>query len=154
MRKTLVCFLTILVAGGSIIAGVPENPAEQILEQYFLIHKSLAADSAEGVSAAAARIASISRQTAGTEMKIKTQLIDLSEAAARLQTDDLKTASNEFGELSKSLIAYLQAAGAKRNPPYQFFCPLVKKNWLQPDKDVRNPYFGKSMLDCGDLVLK
>jgi hypothetical protein len=29
---------------------------------------------------------------------------------------------------------------------------MVKKNWLQPDKSVRNPYYGSSMLTCGELV--
>jgi hypothetical protein len=29
---------------------------------------------------------------------------------------------------------------------------MVKKNWLQPDKETRNPYFGSSMLKCGELI--
>jgi hypothetical protein len=79
-------------------------------------------------------------------------LMAVANAAAKLQTTDLKSARNGFGELSDSMIAYLQATRAKRNPPFQFYCPMVKKNWLQPDKNVRNPYYGSSMLTCGDLV--
>jgi hypothetical protein len=29
---------------------------------------------------------------------------------------------------------------------------MVKKNWLQADKEIRNPYYGSSMLKCGELV--
>ena len=26
---------------------------------------------------------------------------------------------------------------------------MVKKHWLQTDKEIRNPYYGSSMLTCG-----
>jgi len=38
---------------------------------------------------------------------------------------------------------------------YQMFCPMVKGgsgDWLQPNDDLRNPYFGSQMLTCGDVV--
>ncbi len=153
MRKSYINLAAVLfMAAASGIAGVKVSPAEQLLGQYFLIHKSLASDSIEGVSAAAARIADISRRTAAAEVNGKTQLIALSAAAAKLRATDLKSARNGFGELSKNLIAFLQANQAKTNPPYQFYCPMVKKHWLQPAKEVRNPYFGSSMLKCGELV--
>lgn len=39
---------------------------------------------------------------------------------------------------------------------HRFHCPMANGNqgadWLQKDKALRNPYFGKSMLTCGNLV--
>ena len=36
---------------------------------------------------------------------------------------------------------------------YQF-CPMAKNGkgayWLSENKDIRNPYFGKKMIDCGE----
>ena len=151
MRTMLICLLAIL-AVVSVMASSPATPLDQLLEQYFLIHKSLASDSTGGIRAVAAGMEKLSRQAAGMEPQSKIQLMALSAAAAKLQTTDLKSARNGFGELTDSLIAYLHAAGSKRNPPYQFFCPMVKKNWLQPDKEMRNPYYGSSMLKCGELV--
>jgi len=28
---------------------------------------------------------------------------------------------------------------------------MAKASWLQTEKGIRNPYYGKSMLDCGTL---
>jgi hypothetical protein len=151
MRMILTGFLAVIVAI-SALAGTKASPADQLIEQYYLIHKSLSSDSIAGVSAAAAQIAKISRQAISTETDAKKQLFALSDAAAKLPSSDLKSARNGFGELSDSLIAYLAAARTKKNPPYQFYCTMVKKNWLQPDKQTRNPYYGSSMLTCGELV--
>jgi membrane fusion protein, copper/silver efflux system len=41
---------------------------------------------------------------------------------------------------------------------YLFHCPMARKNqgaeWLQKDSLIANPYFGKSMLKCGNLIRK
>lgn len=151
MKTSLTCFFVVLVFEYA-LAGSPATSTDQLLGQYFLIQKSLASDSSSGIAGATAKLATISRQFAGTQPQVKTQLIALADAAAKLQAKDLKSARSGFGELSDRLIEYLQAARAKRNPPYQFYCPMVKKNWLQPDKEIRNPYYGSSMLKCGELV--
>jgi hypothetical protein len=31
-------------------------------------------------------------------------------------------------------------------------CPMAKAKWIQKDGKIRNPYYGKSMLDCGGKV--
>ena len=30
-------------------------------------------------------------------------------------------------------------------------CPMAEADWLQLDRTVRNPYYGKSMLECGEV---
>jgi hypothetical protein len=151
MKAILTGFL-LMVAIGSVMAGPPSTLPEQLLGHYFSIQKSLASDSISSISASAAQIAAISRRAAATEPQAKAQLLTLADAATKFQAADLKSARGGFGELSDRLIAFLQTTGAKRNPPYQFFCPMVKKNWLQPGKDTRNPYYGSAMLTCGELI--
>ncbi len=38
----------------------------------------------------------------------------------------------------------------------KWICPMAFDNkgadWLQMDEDIRNPYFGASMLKCGEVV--
>jgi hypothetical protein len=152
MNKTALFFVLAVSTIGLEASGSQTTTVDQLLGQYFLIHRSLASDSISGVSTSAAEIARISRQAGLAETQAKTQLIALSDAAARFNAPDLKLARNGFGELSDTLIAYLKASGAKTNPPYQFYCSMAKKNWLQPDKSTRNPYYGRSMLRCGELV--
>ncbi len=151
MKTALAIFLAVS-AFGYVVAAPPAASVEQLLDQYFIIQKSLASDSTDGVAAAATQLAQISRRAAGVEPQARPQLLALAEAATKLRAADLKSARSGFGELSDKLIPYLQATGAKRNPPYQFYCSMVKKSWLQPDKETRNPYFGSSMLKCGELV--
>ena len=150
MKKLTI--LPALLFVGSVLAGSPSTSVDQLLGRYYLIQKSLVADSVTGVSQSAAEIAKISRQAAATGSVGKIQLLAISEVAAKLNTADLKIARKEFGDLSERVIIYLKASGAIRNPPYQFYCSMAKKSWLQPDKQTRNPYYGGSMLTCGELV--
>ncbi len=152
MKATLLIPLVAISVVSLAIAGAPPAGTDQLLGQYYSIHKSLASDSVNGVAASVAEIAKISRQAAGTETQAKAQLLALSDTAAKFNSADLKSARNGFGDLSDKLIAYLKASGSKTNPPFQFYCSMVKKNWLQPDRATRNPYYGKSMPTCGELV--
>lgn len=144
--------MILVIALGSVMAGAQPALPDQILGHYYAIQKSLALDSAAGVSASTAQIANLSRKAAAKDVKVKVQLTALANAAQKLESKDIKSARSGFGDLSDALIAYLKEAQAKRNPPYQFYCPMVKKNWLQPDKGIRNPYYGSEMLTCGELV--
>ncbi len=36
--------------------------------------------------------------------------------------------------------------------PLVLYCPMVKKSWLQLAEKVGNPYEGKSMESCGNVV--
>jgi hypothetical protein len=152
MRKIIEISVVGLLLTCLAMAGIQLNPVDRLTEQYFSIQKSLASDSIKGVSGSAIEITKISRQLAGTQKKYKTQLIALENAANKLSAADLKSARAGFGELSDALITYLKAAGSKTNLPFQFYCPMVKKNWLQPDKAIRNPYYGSIMPTCGEMV--
>jgi hypothetical protein len=134
------------------LASSAPAAADQLLGQYFSIQRSLASDSVSGVQAAAVQIAKLSRQEAATQAAERAQLLALAGSASKLNASNLKAARTGFGDLSDKLIAYLKASKAKRNPPFQFYCSMAKKNWLQPDNAVRNPYYGSAMPTCGELV--
>jgi hypothetical protein len=149
--RILIGILGLLTVALALAVAAPPA-ADQLLGQYFAIQRSLASDSVNGVAADAARIAKLSKQAAASQEEGKEQLVALANSAAKLNGSELKAARNGFGDLSEKLIAYLKASKAKRNPPFQFYCSMAKKNWLQPDKTVRNPYLGSSMPTCGELV--
>jgi Cu(I)/Ag(I) efflux system membrane fusion protein len=39
---------------------------------------------------------------------------------------------------------------------YQEYCPMAFNekgaHWLSDDSDIKNPYFGKKMLECGEVT--
>lgn len=57
----------------------------------------------------------------------------------------------KFETLSAAMIAL-----AEKSPPakklFVIHCPMKKADWIQTDEKVRNPYFGKSMPDCGQVT--
>jgi hypothetical protein len=149
---TLFCILAIAVFG-SAAANPPAAVTGQLLTPYYAIQKSLVSDSMNGVAAAAAEIAKIGKQASTTQQAGKPELLALSECAAKFSAADLKAGRAVFGDLSDKIIAFIKASNSAKNPPYQYYCPMVKKNWLQPDKGgARNPYYGSSMPTCGELV--
>lgn len=62
-----------------------------------------------------------------------------------------------FSGLSNAMRQVLKTIGPVRSGPiHVMHCPMAFENkgaiWLQRDDEVRNPYFGKSMLTCGEIV--
>lgn len=151
MKRSL-AGLILAMAIGTASAWPQSTLTEQLLGQYYIIQKSLASDTVSGVAASAAKLAEFSRKAAKTDTRAKAQLTAIADASTKLRATDLKTARSGFGDLSDSLIAYLKATQSKNKPPYQFYCSMVKENWLQPDRETRNPYYGSAMLTCGELV--
>ncbi|RUO28146.1 efflux RND transporter periplasmic adaptor subunit [Aliidiomarina sedimenti] len=81
---------------------------------------------------------------------------ELSTGAGHAQhVSSLEQARELFQTHSQAMIALAQADYLEVNA-YLMFCPMAFDNqgayWLQPDNRLLNPYFGGSMLRCGDRV--
>lgn len=67
----------------------------------------------------------------------------------------LEQARELFQGHSQAMIALARAGYLDVNA-YLMFCPMAFDNqgayWLQPDRRLLNPYFGASMLRCGDRI--
>ena len=125
--------------------------APVLLSEYLKIHDALASDRVEGVVAAAQRIAATAGETSsragGDE---KALYAALAGAAGRMEGRDLAVLRARLGELTAALKAVLRASDAKG---WRLFrCSMVDAEWIQADEKVRNPYYGPSMLSCGEPV--
>lgn len=73
-----------------------------------------------------------------------------------IQADDLNRQRTHFESFSNALTLAAQRLGvAGTGPVYRAMCPMVEGRrgyWLQPNQTVNNPYFGASMLTCGEIV--
>ncbi len=107
-----------------------------VVAEYIKIQEKLAADSTEGVTDAAKKIASL-------EKKSKVAV----EAEKLAAQKDIKTIRNQFKVLSTEVIASTPKAELKDVKIAG--CPMANAKWLQKDGPIRNPYFGASMLECG-----
>lgn len=60
-----------------------------------------------------------------------------------------------FLQVSNSIINLESTFNPNDKPLYVLHCPMANNNkgadWLSASKEVRNPYYGKSMLTCGEV---
>jgi Protein of unknown function (DUF3347) len=56
-----------------------------------------------------------------------------------------------FLKLSNNMYALVFSFKANETEAYLQYCPMKKASWLSNSKDVRNPYYGNKMLDCGSV---
>jgi Cu(I)/Ag(I) efflux system membrane fusion protein len=123
-------------------------PVAAVFSNYSRIQTALAKDSVDGVAKSAREIAKTVKEDGA-----KTFSATVAEQAEALgRTTDLAAARTAFKPLSQSLIDY-----ASKNPPVsglyrQVYCPMANASWLQTDSIVYNPYMGKSMPHCGEIV--
>jgi hypothetical protein len=123
------------------------EPVKSVLDDYLKIQDELAKDSVKGVNENASAIA---KAVKGDDMKMLSPDV-ATQADTLAQAKDLKSARDAFKPLSASLVKYLADNKAGAGTYHEAYCPMVRANWLQTGKAIKNPYMGKSMLTCGDL---
>jgi hypothetical protein len=71
-------------------------------------------------------------------------------------TTNLAAQRKEFTVLSSDLIALLKTADVAAGTIYVQHCPMANKgdggDWLSSAKEIRNPYYGDEMLECGRVA--
>lgn len=170
-RKTTIIFSTLFIA--SLISLNPVPAAEdhfdaamgKVINSYLLIRQKLAQDSLEGVAAEAGKITHQAETVEKMHAKHPKHKGDAHERyelvkeaaghAAHLSHGDITSVRKHFALLSPLVIKYVAEFGQPHNVSGELFnyhCPMYPGNWLQEDKNVGNPMYGKKMLKCGKLV--
>jgi hypothetical protein len=57
-----------------------------------------------------------------------------------------------FAGLSKNMYSLLSGLKLNSTTVYQQYCPMKKAAWLSESEDIRNPYYGDDMLECGKVT--
>jgi hypothetical protein len=141
----LILLSALLGVAGSMPVSAADLPTT-LTDPYLRVHVSLADDKMDGVTASAKAIGD-------QAVKLGAKAEAVAKGAAKLAVaKDLKAARTSFGELSDAMVAYAKATGATFGPDINVaVCPMVQKPWLQKGTKITNPYFGKSMLTCGEI---
>jgi membrane fusion protein, copper/silver efflux system len=70
-------------------------------------------------------------------------------------TKDLEEARKHFSMLSFHMLEVTETFGLNKTVVYKDYCPMAFGDqgayWLSEQKDITNPYFGASMLTCGEV---
>lgn len=135
--------------GASPIRAEAKGDAGQVLKAYGAMYEALVTNKTEGVAESAARIAGIAGECAEAGAVAK-ECGALAAAAKKVVGTNLESLRAQFNELSVRVDHYLRATKAEGWALY--YCPMAPGFWIQTAEGVRNPYYGPSMLRCGDRV--
>lgn len=67
------------------------------------------------------------------------------------ENKDIEHQRGHFMKLSNNMYALIFNFKANENEAYLIYCPMKKATWLSDSQDIRNPYYGSKMVDCGSV---
>jgi len=147
VMKKLALALVLPLFAVAMPAGASQ--AADVLKEYGAMYEALVTNKTEGVAESAAKIADVASACAKSGAVAK-ECGALASAAKKVVGKDLESLRGEFKELSVATDGYLRAVKA---PGWDlYYCPMADGYWIQTAEGVRNPYYGPSMLKCGDKV--
>ncbi|MDT0650232.1 DUF3347 domain-containing protein [Autumnicola edwardsiae] len=79
---------------------------------------------------------------------------DATEHAEHIAESPIGHQREHFDILSKDMIDLIDIVGTSQKL-YQAYCPMYNNNkgaqWLSVTKEIKNPYYGSKMMDCGEV---
>ena len=139
-----------------------QNQLKAVFDNYMQIEKALVNDNSELPKKAAGDLL---KSIANVDMKLLKEepahshwmLLEkeLKNSATEIsKTSDIKTQRDHFIHLSAHLINAVKTFGINQKV-YVDYCPMVNNDagafWLSTEEEILNPYFGASMLRCGEI---
>jgi hypothetical protein len=138
--------LVLAMVGVAVVAEAQQKPAAQaVVDSYLQIHSALAGDTLDGVPAAVEALVAQAKAMGGPAGG---QAVKAARAVAAAK--DVKVAREAFKPLSDAVIAIVRQ-DPKGHEVKLAYCPMADASWLQKDEQIKNPYYGSSMLTCGEF---
>ena len=141
------------------VDGAVGAQLEELYRQYFAIQKQLASDSMPHDETPLALIELANQLSVREEFTAEVRMLlkEIVEPASEMRDAEIDEVRQSFRPISHAVVALAtQVRGVNASMTFtHFFCPMVKGgagDWLQPNAELRNPYFGSQMLTCGDAV--
>lgn len=140
-----------------------QKQLKAVFDNYMVIEKALVEDNSEKPKQGASELLKslqkvdmklLKEDTAHNKwMRLEKELKE--SATAISQTSDIKVQRDHFIALSAHLINAVKTFGINQKV-YVDYCPMVNNDvgafWLSTEEEILNPYFGASMLRCGEIT--
>ena len=119
-----------------------------VYNQYILLKDALVKSDSVSAASAGTDLAAVLKNIKGCE--------NTSFAAAEIgKTADLTQQRSKFISLSSDIVAMFKNTDLESGSVFVEFCPMANEGkgayWLASTKEIRNPYYGNEMLDCGEV---
>ena len=136
-----------------------DGNSQAVLKDYFNLKNALVADDNAKAKTLGATLATtlgnfdVSSNFSDTQKaELKEIIEDAVEHAEHISESDIGHQREHFKILSKDVSDMVAITGTE-NTLYQQFCPMYDGGsaWLSLSKDIKNPYYGSQMLNCGKV---
>ena len=78
-----------------------------------------------------------------------------SSASKITAASDLEVQRKHYEDMSNAMITLLKKDGLSNGEVYVQYCPMAFNDkgasWISSSKEIRNPYFGDKMMNCGEV---
>jgi tetrahydromethanopterin S-methyltransferase subunit E len=131
--------------------GNSQQQLSNLLTSYYNIKNALVSGDAASASTNAEQFL---RTANAIDFKVISEgnLHILSKDAGKISgTKDLSKQREYFAGLSSNMAEVARAVKLNSQPIYLQYCPMKKSLWLSSEKGIKNPYYGSSMLSCGEV---
>jgi len=159
MKSLLTTVIVVVTMGLTATAQNAVAALQPLLVSYFEMKDALVNADAGTASAKAADFVKIigsidSKALPAAALQSFTALHDkLKQDAGNIAaTKDISRQRDLFAGFSLDLAALAKAVKLSGQPVYQAYCPMKKMYWLTNEKIIKNPYYGKQMLNCGSII--
>lgn len=142
--KKIILTLGIMLLGFSAFA----QNTDKLLTNYLDVKNALVNSDSKAASAAATVLyQSIKNES---DFSQKTSLL---QAAEKLnKAGNLEKQRAALDQVSVSLWKLVESDKKPDQTVYYQYCPMKKAYWLSREKEIKNPYYGASMLTCGKVT--
>lgn len=149
--------------GADHTAMMENSSMNTVMNAYFQVKNALANDDAKAAATAGNEVASaitnvdVAGFSAEQKKMYEEVKTDIKEHGEHIGTNGDKIAHQRehFETLSKDLYDLVKVSGTSQTM-YYTHCPMYNNNkganWLSEVKEIRNPYLGKKMPDCGTVT--
>lgn len=137
-----------------------------VLLKYYDLKNALVKTDGTEAAAAAEQLAMVTTNlqattvgdsTASTVLNANLDTIKtMSMAIAATHPGEVETMRASFEKVSDNMFALLKNADLQHAGVYRQYCPMAFNDkgayWLSEEEEIKNPYFGKKMLSCGEVT--
>jgi Protein of unknown function (DUF3347) len=151
--------LSLILACAVLIANAQANTSiDKITQAYLGLKNALVASDATVAKAKAAALLTVLSAPVDKSLKPDQQKL-LAANLEKLQFDSRHISESgtidhqreHFESLSKNIYNVLSGLKANSTVLYEQYCPMKKAYWLSEKSIIENPYYGKTMPDCGEV---
>ena len=152
MKKVSLVIVIFITAFSQVIAQETKSLLPQLLSDYYNIKDALIAGNA---ATASLRAADFIKTINGVDYKVLAEgnvNILLKDAGKISGSSDLNSQRIYFANFSSNMMAVAKAVRLSDKEIYLQYCPMKKASWLSNEIAIKNPYYGSSMLTCGQVT--